>query len=87
MEEVQLPIYEERLGSPYTHYKPIKYPKPGTSNPTVELHVVDLPNIDGNNADNRNTNGQSSYVLQPPTIIRQRYTCSKLDARSLTLII
>ena len=73
VEEVKLPIYEERLGSPYTHYKPIKYPKPGTSNPTVELHVVDLPNIDGN----RNTNGQSSYVLQPPTIIRQRYICNK----------
>ena len=57
----------EHHDSPYINYKSIKYPKPGTPNPTVELHVVDLPVNAASNEE-----GQNSYILLPPTIIRQR---------------
>ena len=64
---MELPSYQVNVDHPYINYKSIKYPKPGTQNPTVELHVVDLP-VDGNG----NENGENSYMLLPPTIIRQR---------------
>ena len=68
VEKVSLPSYTEHIDSPYINYKSIKYPKPGTPNPTVELHVVDLPGSDGRT----NDEGQNSYLLHPPTIIKQR---------------
>ena len=68
VQKVDLPSYNENIDYPYISYKSIKYPKPGTPNPTVELHVVDLPGSDGRS----NDEGQNSYLLLPPTIIRQR---------------
>merc|ERR1719367_2175482 len=58
--EVKLPLYEEDSRNPYVRNCPLRYPKAGTANPEVSLHVVDLQSLDGE---------AKTAVVDPPPII------------------
>ena len=59
--EVKLPYYEPyKPLEHYTQYSSLRYPKAGTPNPTTDLMVVHLQG------------DQNSFILRPPTIIRQK---------------
>ena len=60
--EIRIPMYEPEPTTPYWRYSSVRYPKSGTKNPTVDLFMVDLSDLEN----------QKTMVLLPPTIIRQR---------------